>query len=51
MGRVYSHDSDTRASSEIITMGIQYLYERPLEFAQKDPEYFDFIIAYLRDTL
>jgi len=51
MGRIYERDSDDRASSEIITMGIQYLYQKPVEFAEKDPEYFDFIIGYLRGTL
>jgi len=51
IGKIYAHDNDNRASSEMITMGVQYLWEKPLDFAEKDPEFFDFTVAYVRNTL
>jgi len=38
MGKQYEH-----GSTEIVSMGVQYLWERPAEFASKDPDYFKFI--------
>lgn len=35
-------------SSEIMTMGVQTLYEDPEGFADRDPEYFDFVVSWLR---
>jgi hypothetical protein len=35
-------------ATEIVTMGIQALYEDPVRFAIRDPEYFDFIVNLMR---
>jgi len=43
MGRVYEHNDAT----EIVSMGLEYLYTRPMEFAKKDPEY----VKWLLDTV
>lgn len=48
MGREYFNDNGTRRSSEIVSMGIQYLYEDPLLLARRDPDYFDFMFLLLR---
>ena len=45
-GKIYA---DGPSGSEIISMGLQHLYEAPLKFAQADPDFFDFIISYLRE--
>lgn len=42
MGKVYPN------ASEITSMALQYFYERPLEFAEKDPEMFDLIYNLVR---
>lgn len=34
--------------SEVVSMGVQHLYEDPLAFARQDPEFFDFIVNLLR---
>lgn len=50
-GKVYDFDSDENSASEVISMGIESLYEDPIGFFRADPEYADFIIAYLRGSL
>lgn len=35
--------------TEIISMGVQYMYEQPIRFATEDPEYFTFIYDLFRD--
>lgn len=40
-----------RSSTEIISMGVQTLYQDPVGFARKDPEYFDFMIGILSNEL
>jgi len=35
-------------ASEVISMGVQYIYENPAYFAQRDPDMFDFIFDVLR---
>lgn len=40
MGKIYYG-----GSTEIISMGLQYLYEKPAVFARTDPEYFNFMLA------
>jgi uncharacterized protein YcfJ len=30
-------------STELLSMGIQYMYNDPIKFAREDPEYFDLI--------
>jgi hypothetical protein len=51
IGKIYKFDSDSDPSSEIVSMGIERLYDSATTFAQSDPEYFDFIVSYLRGTL
>lgn len=41
---------ETRRSSEILSMGVQYLHEDPSGFAKSDPDFFDFIVDLLRKT-
>ena len=36
------------AASEVISMGLEWLYTHPAEFAKTDPEYFDFIYSLVR---
>lgn len=38
-------------STEVISMGLEKLYEDPIKFAETDPEYFDFIVGVLRGLL
>jgi len=38
-------------ATEIISMGIAELYDNPVHFARTDPDYFNFIISYLRGML
>jgi len=35
---------------EILSMGIQYLYQDPIHFYQKDPDYFNFIVNVLKEA-
>jgi hypothetical protein len=35
-------------ASEVLSMGLQYMYENPVKFAQQDPEMFDLIFDILR---
>jgi SPP1 gp7 family putative phage head morphogenesis protein len=46
VGKTYA-SGDT----EVISMGIEKLYAAPAEFAQKDPEFFKFIIGVMRGLL
>lgn len=52
-GKIYGvmKDYDTAYASEIMSMGIQELFTNPIEFAKKDREYFNFVIANLRGEL
>ena len=38
-------------SSEVISMGLQYLYQDPVSFANRDGHFFDFVVSYLRGKL
>ena len=38
-------------ASEIMSMGLQHLFEDPINFAKEDREYFDFVISNLRGEL
>lgn len=44
IGKVYS-----RASTELLTMGVERLLRAPSTFKQRDPEYFEFVVRILRD--
>lgn len=39
IGKLYNHEA-----TEVVSMGMQYMYERPVEFAIKDPDHFNFIL-------
>lgn len=39
---------DTVSGSEVISMGVQYLYDDPVKFAKDDPDFFDFMFDVLR---
>jgi SPP1 gp7 family putative phage head morphogenesis protein len=39
------------AATEIISMGLQYLYEKPVEFAATDPEYYELMINILKGNI
>lgn len=41
----------TADATELMSMGVQRLFENPKEFAKEDREYFDFVIANLRGEL
>lgn len=43
MGKLYSDKS-----TELISMGLEHMVSDPLEFARKDPDYFDFIYNTVR---
>ncbi len=38
-------------STEVISMGVEALYDNPIGFARRDPEYFKFIVGTLRGIL
>ncbi len=43
MGKIYPH-----GATEIISMGLEYIWRKPAAFAQQDPDYFQFIWGVLR---
>lgn len=43
VGKIYNG-----GHTEVISMGLQYMYENPTKFAKNDPDYFDFIYALMR---
>ena len=43
-GKIY----DGTDATEILSMGLQYLYDDPVKFHEKDPDYFNFIINTLK---
>jgi SPP1 gp7 family putative phage head morphogenesis protein len=47
VGKIYGEQGKQYAT-EVISMGVQYLYENPLQFAEADPEYFEFILHIVR---
>ena len=47
-GRQGKVDWDTVYASEVISMGVEYLYGNPVKFAKDDPDYFDFMFEVLR---
>ena len=49
VGKIYNNRvTGKRYASEIVSMGLQYFYERPAEFARRDPDFFDFIFNLVR---
>lgn len=39
-----------RYATELVSMGLQYLYEKPMVLYKEDPEYFDWIVNTIRGT-
>jgi len=49
MGKQYRRTAgESPYATEIISMGIEYMYAEPIELATKDSEYFDFIYGLMR---
>lgn len=54
MGKDYSQkgtgrgSNTTRPSTEIVSMGLEYIYAEPARLAKEDPDYFDFIYDLVR---
>lgn len=48
MGKVYLNSEASRYATEILSMGLELLYDDPVTLATEDPEYFDFIYELLR---
>lgn len=44
----YDHAGKPHRATEVLTMGLQQLYESPFEFAREDPDWFDWTIDVLR---
>lgn len=44
MGKVYSG----RGATELVSMGVEYLYAEPWTLAERDPDFFDWITSLLR---
>jgi len=47
MGKAYIHRGKISAT-EIVSMGLEFLYKDPIKLARQDPEYFDFIVSLVR---
>lgn len=45
-GKIYKHNS-----TEILSMGIQYMYEDPVDFYNSDPEFFAYVYAVMKGDL
>ena len=50
-GKVYGNWNGTIGATEILSMGLEYLFNDPVAFSVADPEYFDFIIGIVRGWL
>lgn len=48
MGKVYRDAAGTIEGTEIVSMGLEYMYTRPVELSQGDPDMFNFIWGVLR---
>jgi hypothetical protein len=49
-GKVYRGGLDEANATEVLTMGLERLYDDPAAFARQDPDYFKFILRVLRPT-
>ncbi len=50
-GPVWEWPKDSFESTEVVSMGMQRLYENPRRFAKDDPEYFAFIVGLIQGDL
>tara|TARA_R110002020_G_scaffold472424_2_gene700448 strand:- start:5830 stop:7752 length:1923 start_codon:yes stop_codon:yes gene_type:complete len=48
-GNLYTGKEYMTKATEIMTMGVQRLFESPVLFAQQDPEFFEFILSIIQD--
>lgn len=48
VGKIYDFDKAGEAGTEVVSMGMQYMYDDPIEFYRKDPEHFKLMYAILR---
>lgn len=48
IGKIYKTSDGKYDGSEILSMGLQYMYEDAAAFAARDPEYFNFILSIMR---
>jgi hypothetical protein len=48
MGKEYKDRRGERYATEIISMGMEYMWDDPVRLATEDPDYFDFIFEVLR---
>ena len=51
VGKVYKKTRSGDTPTEIMSMGLQQMYEDPHGFSVKDPEYFDFVVGILDGAL
>lgn len=47
-GETPDHSPENMYATEVLSMGIQYMYEDAADFLNNDPEYFAFILAVMR---
>ena len=50
-GKDYIDKNGKRIATEILSMGIQQILDKPLQFLQEDPEYFAFVTLLLRGAI
>jgi hypothetical protein len=48
MGKAYKDKNGDTYATEIVSMGLQKMFEDPVNFAKQDPEYFEFMYNLLR---
>ncbi len=48
IGKVYKDSKGNQTATEILSMGLQFMYEDAVTFSIRDPEYFNFILSILR---
>jgi hypothetical protein len=48
IGKEYVRSDGTRYATEILSVGLEMLYTKPVELATADPEMFEFVISILR---
>lgn len=51
MGKIYKDQNGEYYGSEIISMGLEYMWRDPSDFAQRDPDYFDFIFELVQEQV
>ena len=44
-GKLYGRSIGSANATEVVSMGFENLYERPIQFAEEDPEFFNYILS------